>query len=58
MRCPVEAQATWVAGVNSWLPDVPLTCDGWQIVSPSPSVMNALPLLLRDTMFSTVARKP
>ena len=58
MRCPVEAQATCVAGVTGWLLDVPLTCDGWQMVSPSPSARKALPLLLRDTMFSTVARKP
>ena len=58
MRPPVDAQATWVAGSKGWAPELPLACDGLQMVSPSFREINALPLLLREIMPSTVARKP
>jgi ribonuclease PH len=53
----VEVQATWVAGSKGVAPELPLACEGRQIVSPSARPMKALPLLLRETMHSTGARK-
>jgi hypothetical protein len=58
MRPPVEAQATCVAGSSGWPPLVLATWDGAQMVSPSPTLMKALPAFWRETRFSAVARKP
>jgi hypothetical protein len=39
-------------------PVLPAACEGTHTVSPSPSVMKALPPFWRETMFSTLAKKP
>ena len=46
------------ATILFWLALLCATCEGAHTVSPSPRLIKALPPRWRDSMCSTVARKP